>query len=146
MGNYNFKQDLKASEISENKVCDYLRSRGCENIHTNNNYKYDISFEKDGKTYLLEVKEDMQFQKTGNVAIELQSRGKASGICTSESHIWCYLLGEEMWFAKTPDIRLFLIQHWDRFRRVNGGDEGTSLVALVKLSDFKDIFKLGLKF
>lgn len=141
MGHYNFKKDLKKSEESVKKVADYLASRDCTDIEFNHDNRYDISYKKEGNPMTLEVKEDFQYNKTGNVAIEIKSRGKASGICTTKADRWCYVLGEEIWFANPADIKLFLIQHWDRYRRVNGGDNDTSIVALLKLEDFKEVFR-----
>lgn len=141
MGNYNFAKDLKASQASVDKVAKWLTSNGCKDITYVHTKHYDLTYEKDGNHYSMEVKEDLQFSKTGNVAIEVRSRSKPSGICSSLADYWVYVLGEELWFAERSKVLLYLIQHWDRFRRVEGGDDNTSLVALLKINDFKDIFK-----
>jgi len=141
MGNYNFQKDLERAKECEKKVVEMLQSHPINtDFEFNNDAKYDIKYKCEGNEITLEVKEDLMWEKTGNVAIELQSRGKPSGICTSVADRWCYVLGDEFWFGKPGDIRLFLIQHWDRIRRVKGGDDGTSFMALVKLEDFKEIF------
>lgn len=141
MGNYNFSKDLKASQASVEKVANWLRQEGCTDITYVHTKAYDLTYNKEGVIYSMEVKEDLQFSKTGNIAIEIRSRSKPSGICTSLADYWVYVLGEEVWYTERPRLVLYLIQHWDRFRRVEGGDEGTSLVALLKIQDFTDIFK-----
>lgn len=142
MGNYNFTKDLKASEKSVSLVISCLEGMGFIDFETNDDGKYDISYvTKAGLKHTAEVKNDLMWDKTGNVAIEYKSRGKASGIATSKADYWFYILGDKIYHAPTGDIRVYLIQHWDRFKRLGGGDEGTSQLALLKLDDFKDIFK-----
>lgn len=142
MGHYNFSKDLKASQASVDKVREYLENVHCYDVSTNNDFKYDLYYTTEGGTdRTAEVKEDLMFSKTGNVAIEFQSRGKASGITTSKADRWFYVLGDEIFMANTPDILVYLIQHWDRFKRVPGGDDKTSLVALLPLNQFKELFK-----
>lgn len=41
----------------------------------------------------LEVKKDDWVVKSGNIAIEFESRGKASGILTTQAHFWCHIVG-----------------------------------------------------
>lgn len=142
MGNYNFAKDLKASEKSVSDVITCLERMGFSEFETNNDGRYDISYTTvSGAKHTAEVKNDLMWDKTGNVAIEYKSRGKASGIATSKADYWFYVLGEKIYHAPVGDIRVYLIQHWDRFKRLSGGDEGTSQLALLKLDDFKDIFK-----
>jgi hypothetical protein len=141
MGNYNFSKDLKASQASVEKVANWLITNGCSDITYVHTKEYDLLYTKDNQQFSIEVKEDLQFEKTGNVAIELRSRNKPSGIASSLATYWVYVLGEEVWMTERSKLILYLIQHWDRFRRVEGGDDNTSLVALLKLKDFKDIFR-----
>ena len=82
------------------------------------------------------------FDKTGNVAIEYESRGTPSGISSSKADNWYYVLGDDIYLASLPSLRSYLIQHWDRYKRVDGGDDGTSKLVLLPLSVFKEIFKL----
>jgi len=80
----------------------------------------------------IEVKYDKLFQKTGNIAIEFQSRGKPSGICTTEADYWAFIL------EGTGVIMLidrFVLE--DKIKRVErknvkGGDDLTSDITLIK--------------
>lgn len=141
MGKYNFKEDLKASEKSVEQVIDFLKEEGCTDIETNDDGRYDISYTtRAGVKRTAEVKHDLMWDKTGNVAIEYTSRGKASGIASSKADVWFYVLNN-IYHSSTGDLRVYLIQHWDRYRRVKGGDNNTSQLVLLKLDDFLDVFK-----
>lgn len=140
MGTYNFKKDLKESEKSVNLVIEKLKEQGCTDVETNDDGRYDIIFTRDGKQFTAEVKNDLMWETTKNVAIEFESRKKPSGISTSKADYWFYVLGEQIYICTTGSLRVFLVQHWDRFRRVKGGDDGTSQLALIRLTDFFDIF------
>lgn len=140
MGNYNFEEDLKDSESSVDMVIEILREEGCTDFQKNDDGRYDIIYKnKDGQTLTAEVKHDLMWNKTGNVAIEYKSRGKASGISTSKADTWFYVLNQ-VYRAKTGDLRAYLFEHSDRHRRTSGGDKMTSKLILLKLDDFLDIF------
>ena len=49
----------------------------------------------EGKDVKVEVKADRLCQKTGNVYVETESRGKPSGITTTESDMWTFCLLKE---------------------------------------------------
>lgn len=141
MGKYTFSEDLKDSEASVKQVIEFLKEDGCTDIQTNDDGRYDISYvTKDGKYKTAEVKHDLMWDKTGNVAIEYRSRGKASGIATSKADTWFYVLNQ-IYYCPAGDLRAYLIQHWDRYRRVKGGDNGTSDLVLLTLDNFLDVFK-----
>lgn len=141
MGNYNFKKDLKDSEESVNMVVDILKERGCHSFDINDDKRWDISYlTLDDRFVTAEVKHDQMWEKTGNIAIEYRSRGKASGISTSKADEWYYVLNRA-YVCSTGDLRAYLIQHWDRYRRVKGGDNQSSDLVLLKIDDFLDIFK-----
>lgn len=140
MGNYNFQKDLKESQQSVERVVTFLKGIGCTDVQTNDDGKYDIIYTtREGNRRTAEVKNDLQFSKTGNVAIEYVSRGKPSGISTSKADIWFYVL-DGLYICNTGNLRAYLIQHWDRYSRVKGGDEQTSQLILMKMNDFRDIF------
>lgn len=140
MGHYNFTKDLQASQASVDLVKKWLKGNNCKSIIDINTKYYDIQYVIGYITETIEVKEDFQYDLTGNVAIEIKSRGKSSGICTSTADYWIYVLDGKMYRARRSAVLCWLIQHWDRYRRVEAGDEGTSIVALVKMVDFYEIF------
>jgi hypothetical protein len=140
MGYYNFQKDLKVSYKSVDKVKNLLESKGAEQLEINHDKKYDIRFTFNSRCFTIEVKQDFLFQKTGNVAIEYVSRNRDSGVTTSEADIWCYVLGEEVYFCPTKRLRAILEN--TEFRKVSGGDNNTSRMYLVPVKTFKEIFKL----
>ena len=81
------------------------------------------------------------FPVTINVGIEFESRKEASGICSSIADLWYYVLEDKLYWAPRRDIIRYLIQHWDRYSRVKGGDDKTSLLCLLKFDDFLDVFR-----
>ena len=70
--NYNndFKYDLKVGQVKEEELGEIFNSK------------------------TIEVKYDLQAMKTGNVYIEYFSRGKASGISTSQADYYCFCIGD----------------------------------------------------
>ena len=69
--NYNndFKHDLKVGQVKEKELGDIFNDA------------------------TIEVKYDLQALETGNVYIEYMSRGKLSGISTTEAKWYCVALG-----------------------------------------------------
>src|SRR5262245_14403191 len=104
MGFYNFSRDLKESEKSEALVIEYLKDKGCTHLESNADGRYDISYRTpEGIERTAEVKHDYMWEKTGNVAIEYVSRGKASGIATSKADVWFYFLNR-LYSCNTGDL------------------------------------------
>ena len=85
-----------------------------------------------------ELKTDRMAHKTGNVYVEFQSRGKASGIRTSKSDTWIFKIvskGDRHLFSiQIPLTRLKKLVSTD-YRIVPGGDNLTSRGYLVPLTD-----------
>lgn len=84
-----------------------------------------------------EVKRDYGAGTTGNVFVEFQSRGKPSGIETSESDYYIFMLADD-WY----DSEVFIGIKTSRLKRifnkitysVNGGDGKSSKGKLIRLS------------
>jgi len=65
----------------------------------NNDFKFDLSRGKIGEEHLakiledktLEVKTDSWIARTQNIAVEYESRGKPSGIATTEADYWVFV-------------------------------------------------------
>ena len=129
-----------------------------QNIKYNKNNKFDVDlefgekFEKSIAKILtlgkVEVKTERdKWKKTGNIAIELSSRGKLSGLNTTQADWWCQVLtlkgdivGVYMW-----PIKLFkkIVKHsvkMGRGRMVMGGDNDTSELALIPIEDLTNGF------
>lgn len=114
----------------------------------NSDFRYDLEFgQLDGENWFyeivsgkkVEVKSDRLAEKTGNIYIEYESRGKPSGIMTTEADVWVYKFGEGKALIYELDIlrrRLNKLVAENKARvGVKGGDNNTSLGILVKTKD-----------
>ena len=109
----------------------------------NSDFRYDLKEGKlKGETKFhemlsdstIEVKFDRKTRETGNVYIEYESRGKPSGIRTTEAKYWTYFIQDEECFTiSTKRLREKLVKL--KPRRVPGGDNNTSMGFLIKLTD-----------
>lgn len=144
MSFYNFNSDLAKAKACESKVAGFLSCRGCTDIQFNDDGRYDLRYRKAGKRFTLEIKEDLMATTTGNVAIELFSRGKHSGICSSIADSWCYVIGESLYFISRAELLRNLIENG--YRQVRGGDNDSSSLILIPLKSFRkicDVKKFG---
>ena len=87
----------------------------------------------------VEVKTDRMTHKTGNVFIEYESRGKPSGIATTDADYWVYRI-DEVGFAIIFEVEILKVKlrkyYTDGIYLKNGGDNDTSkgfLVPIIQL-------------
>ena len=81
----------------------------------NNDFKYDLKVGQAKEKELgdiindktIEVKYDLQSLSTGNVYVEYFSRGKPSGISTSDAEYYCFCLGETYHLISTKTLKSF---------------------------------------
>ena len=90
-----------------------------------------------------ECKADRMAHKTGNLCIEYQSRGKPSGISTSEADFWIYMLvgpdGEISETYKIPSQNLKdEINKQTYLRAVSGGDNWSNKMYLFNKNVFSE--------
>lgn len=141
MGNYNFSKDLKVAKKTEAEVADLLEKfYDAEIKEFREDSEYDILAEIDGKELKFEVKEDFMCADTGNVALEFESRGKPSGIATSNADFYIYKLvmkdGPEYIMHSAKALKA-MIEKKKYFRIVIGGDKGSNTMNyLFKYSAF----------
>lgn len=110
-----FDLDLAYGQVFEKKVADIL-----------GNSKIEVKTEKD------------KWKTTGNIVIEYESRGKPSGIITTDADYWLHNLavGDDIVLSlllKVSTLRKHIAQH--NPRSVRGGDDMTSKLYLIKLTD-----------
>jgi hypothetical protein len=93
---YDYKTDKPLAEQCEYEIaCKIVERFGCDFVSYNNDNKYDILFKtKDDKYIKVEVKQDFTCARTGNVGVEYECRGKASGIQKSEADLYCFRVHE----------------------------------------------------
>ena len=104
-------------------------------MNFNSDFKYDLQLGQLGEKYLndilankkIEVKTDLQFKDTGNIYIEYESRNKPSGIATTQSDWYAFVLSKEKIILVTTDklkdiCRKYIGTKFDK----RGGDNNTS--------------------
>lgn len=110
-----FDIDLQYGQVFERKVADMLQ-----------NSKIEVKTERD------------MWKQTGNIVIEFESRGRPSGIASTEAEYWFHNLaiGEDIVMTlvfPTKTLRNYITN--TRPRMVRGGDNNTSRLYLLNLQD-----------
>ena len=121
-----FDLDLEYGEIREDKIKDMLQNK-----------KIEVKSERSAKS----DEKKKKWNTSGNLAIEVQSRGKLSGLVTTESYWWATILnkGDEkkaIIIIPTKDIKKYTknIIKSGRGKTSPGGDDNTSELALIKIT------------
>jgi hypothetical protein len=137
----------EASAVVANKLNEYQALKYNKDNKFDIDLKFGEKFEKSFAKILsvgkVEVKTERDiWKKTGNVAIELASRGKLSGLNTTQAEWWAQVLtidGNIEGVLMFPVDKLKKIVKKSVFkgkgRMVMGGDDNTSEIALVPLED-----------
>jgi hypothetical protein len=110
-----FDLDLSYGQVFEHKVAEILGQS-----------KIEVKTEKD------------KWKTTGNIVIEYESRGKPSGIITTEADYWLHNLamGDTIVCSLLLPVRtLRTYIKANNPRVVKGGDDMTSKLYLIKLTD-----------
>ena len=109
--NSDFRYDLKVGQVAEEQLAFIL---GCK----------------------VEVKNDLKAHVTGNIFIEYQSRGKNSGIATSEAEYYCIVINSTRFIILPKDeLKKLCRKYIGTNRDVVGGDSNTSKGILLPLKD-----------
>lgn len=148
MPNYDFNLDLPIARKTERQVAEYLIEKGnmsfLDECDTN---AYDLKMRTpNGTEVTIEVKEDFTCERTGNVGVEYECRGKPSGISVSKAQFYLYKVHEPsgrigLYIIPTKDLKE-MVARQKYFRVVNGGDPGSnSMNYLFKLNVIKENFK-----
>lgn len=112
-------------------------------MNYNNDFKYDLKVgqvkeEELGKilsSSTIEVKHDLKALSTGNVYVEYFSRGKKSGISTSESDYYCFAFGDTFHLITTSSLKEKCRKYIGTSRDKVGGDLNTSKGILLPLKE-----------
>ena len=108
--NGDFRWDLKVGQLAEQLLADILSSK------------------------TVEVKRDFKASRTGKVFVEFFSRGKDSGIATTEADYWAFVVGEEtIIIMPTDKLKIIVQEDIHKGKVVSGGDRNTSQGVLVKI-------------
>ena len=141
MAHYSFEKDIFDGQQAEREAIEKLKTyfsitddADFEICDTN---EYDIRIVSKNLTF--EVKNDLMAAKTGNVAIEYESRGKNSGINATQADFLIYKFTGLFFLIKTETIKEELFEKHNFFRNVTGGDTGSfTKMFLVKIEEFKN--------
>lgn len=84
----------------------------------------------------VEVKVDSMAHRTGNIYIEVYSRGKPSGISTTDADIWIYKIEEVGVSIVIPirNLKELVRESFTHHGFKSGGDEDTSVGVLIPIS------------
>lgn len=110
-----FKYDLKLGNEAEKKIMTHIMGSEISKI---------------------EIKNDFKTLYTGNIYIEYESRGKPSGVYTTESDIYIYNIeySPVKLFFYVEDLRR-LVNHYKSTHTVIGGDNNTSKGILISVQE-----------
>ena len=113
----------------------------------NSNFRYDLKRGQDAEKWLgglleadtLEVKRDFKASRTKRVFVEYESRGKPSGVSTSEADYWAFILDDAVIMLPLHRLKRLVDIAIDDKRVANGGDKNTSKGALIDIDDLTKI-------
>lgn len=109
--NNDFKYDLKVGQIKEKELANILENK------------------------TIEVKNDLKATTTNNVFVEYFSRGKLSGVSTSEADFYCFAFGDTYHIIKTSKLKEICRKYLNTNRDVLGGDNNTSAGILLPINE-----------
>lgn len=150
---YDFEKDLQDGEWGEKRIATYLKSKDFNILDFNKNNKYDILVEKYGRKKKIEIKTDYK-DKTGNICIEFESRGKPSGVSVSESDYYFNYFPNinELWMIKTYELKNLIEDLKIRYALndlkygvinvVYGGDNNSSKLYLIDRNYIRNSFHI----
>ena len=109
----------------------------------NSDFRYDLKVGQVAEQALaaifegkkVEVKRARKARLTGNIFVEYESRGKPSGISTSEADYWCFVVEETFILLTAQRLKEIVepLKGTDKERR--GGDNNTSVGVLLRIAD-----------
>lgn len=115
----------------------------------NSDFRHDLKVGHKGERYLaavlegatIEVKADSWIRRTRNIAVEYESRGKPSGIATTEADYWCFIFDSEeakktFIMVDTDKLKDIAREYLQKGSIKKMGDEDTSTSVLIPLCEF----------
>lgn len=143
-----FKNELQRAQYFEKKTAELYKQLGYEVEFMDGNSKkrkfWDLKVTKNGISKLIEVKLDMRCslgrnnsKPTGNIYLEIESRGEPSGLKTTKADYLIYWLSEKYYIIFTDIKRLRT--EIRSFPIIYGGDNNSSKGNLIKLRTLKEL-------
>ncbi len=118
--NADFRYDLEWGQMGEQVVADIVAGD-----------KTEVKSERD------------MWVRTGNHFVETESRGKPSGICTTQAKYWSvnFFQNDKFMFNLTLTVEnMKAIVYENRKKKVSGGDDNTSRGVLVPIKDLIQVW------
>lgn len=146
-GEYDFKKDLSKGEDGEEVVIKYMQGLGYEFKNRCNDNRYDFCMSYQGEVHSYELKTDMYCtpaNDTGNLVVEIECRGKASGIGVTQAKYFATYFPHlgEIWNIRTEELKK-LIQYFKVPLKEGKGDPGSNTkFYLIKKDTYKQYFKI----
>jgi hypothetical protein len=106
-----FRYDLEVGQVAEAELADTFENKK------------------------IEVKRDLRAKETGNIFIEYASRGKPSGLATTQSDFYCFVIEDLHIMLPTVQLKKIARSYLGTSRDVRGGDNNTSYGILLPLKD-----------
>ena len=131
MAHYNFNDDLNEGEKGEKLVVEHLKKLGGQLLSKNNDNRFDAALKRKGKITKYEIKTDFFCKPTydtGNIFVEVECRGKASGIMVTEAEwfVTYFKHLNEIWYIKTKDMLRLIEENKQNLIFKNfSGDKGS---------------------
>jgi len=124
-------------------ICAGLWSKS-KKVKHNSNFRWDLQRGQEAEQWLgglleadtVEVKRDFIAYKTKRVFVEYRSRGKDSGIFTTEADYWAFVLDHGLVIMlPTEKLRGLVDEAIEKKRIKPGGDRNSSMGAMIDLKD-----------
>ncbi|HEV3006375.1 MAG TPA: hypothetical protein VGX78_18030 [Pirellulales bacterium] len=117
-------QTQYAGRTAEQAVARWFRRRGWRPFAACGSEAFDLLL-----MTKIEVKHDLAAPATGHVAIEVESRGRPSGIVTSQADYWVLVFAEQAVVVRTSTLRERVLA--GGLRRQDCGEDGSTVVCLL---------------
>ena len=128
---YNFNNDLRLAKKIEKKAA-YLLIKKFKQIEenkktykTNDDNRYDFSFNINGKEVTYEVKDDRKTFEFPNIGIEHECRGKPSGISVTKADWWTHTIQGDFYITKVSTIKKLIEDKMYHRVTSEAGDAGS---------------------
>lgn len=125
-----FLGDLKFGQVTEKVIMDKLKENFDE-VRAHQDGECDISF-----PVKIEVKRERGVKKYGNIAIELEYKGKMSGPFSSLADIWIWEIDGSYFWTYRQELLRWLSTNEDKYEVKMGGDGNNSKLALIPVFKF----------
>lgn len=144
MGYYDFNKDIKDGLFGEEKVINFfIETQGYKLERRNNTIDYDFELSFNGTTYTYENKTDF-FEDTGNIAIEFECRGKASGINATKADYFTTYFDKsgELWKISCRNLRALIKKINPRTTQYSGDKGSRTRLYLIPKNQVKHNFQI----